>query len=98
MNEHALLQRITCDPRVVVGKPVIRGTRLSVEFILNLLAHDSTVPEILDEYDGLTRDDIQACLLFASQSLGDTTFMPLGETAAVGQRCGSVEGLLRGGH
>ena len=81
MNEQALLQRITCDPRVVAGKPVIRGTRLSVEFILNLLAHNATVPEILDEYDGLTRDDIQACLLFASQSMGDTTFMPLGETA-----------------
>ena len=81
MNEQALLQRITSDPRVVVGKPVIRGTRLTVEFILNLLAHDTTVQEILDEYDGLTRDDIQACLLFASQSMGDTTFMPLGETA-----------------
>ena len=66
---------------MVAGKPVIRGTRLSVEFILNLLAHNATVPEILDEYDGLTRDDIQACLLFASQSMGDTTFMPLGETA-----------------
>ncbi len=39
MNEHALLQRITCDPRVVVGKPIIRGTRLTVEFILNLLGH-----------------------------------------------------------
>ncbi len=70
MNEQALLQRITSDPRVVAGKPVIRGTRLTVEFILNLLAHDSTVPDILDEYEGLTRDDIQACLLFASQSLG----------------------------
>lgn len=81
MNEQALLQRISCDPRVVVGKPVIRGTRLTVEFILNLLAHGSTVPEILDEYDGLAPDDIQACLLFASQSLGNTTFMPLGETA-----------------
>ena len=68
MNEQLLLHRIACDPRVVAGKPVIRGTRLSVEFILNLLAHDATIPEILDEYDGLTRDDIQACLLFASQS------------------------------
>jgi uncharacterized protein (DUF433 family) len=81
MNEQRLLNRIACDPRVVVGKPVIKGTRLTVEFVLNLLAHDSTIQEILDEYDGLTREDIQACLLFASQSLGSTTFMPLAETA-----------------
>jgi uncharacterized protein (DUF433 family) len=52
----------------MVGKPVIRGTRLTVEYVLNLLAHDSTFQEILDEYDGLTKDDIQACLLFASRT------------------------------
>ena len=81
MNEQGLLHRIACDSRVVVGKPVIKGTRLTVEYVLNLLAQDSTVQEILDEYDGLTREDIHACLLFASQSLGGTTFMPLAETA-----------------
>lgn len=63
-----LLDRIVSDPRVMVGKPVIKGTRLTVEFILNLLAHDSTAEEILDEYDGLTREDIRACLRFASSS------------------------------
>jgi uncharacterized protein (DUF433 family) len=81
MSNEELLERITCDPNVVVGKPIIRGTRLTVEFILNLMAHGSTVPEILDEYAGLTQEDIQACLLFAAQSLGNTTFMPLAETA-----------------
>jgi uncharacterized protein (DUF433 family) len=81
MNEQRLLDRIACDPQVMVGKPVIRGTRLTVEYILNLMAHDSTIQEILDEYDGLTREDIQACLLFASQSMGNTSFMPLAETA-----------------
>ena len=80
MNEQRLLDRITCNSGVMVGKPVIKGTRLTVEYILNLLAHDSTVQEILDEYDGLTREDIQACLLFASESMGNTTFMPLAET------------------
>ena len=80
MNEQRLLDRIACNSQVVVGKPVIKGTRLTVEYILNLLAHDSTVQEILDEYDGLTREDIQACLHFASQSLGNTTFMPLTES------------------
>jgi len=50
----------------MVGKPVIQGTRLTVEFILNLLAHGATAKEILTEYNGLTQDDIQACILFAS--------------------------------
>ena len=77
MKDQELLQRITLDSRVMVGKPVIRGTRLSVEYILNLLAHGATVTEILEEYNGLTLEDIQACLLFATKSLGNTTFMPL---------------------
>jgi uncharacterized protein (DUF433 family) len=77
MNDEALLQRITINPKVMAGKPVIRGTRLTVEYILNLLAHGATVPEILSEYEGLTQEDIQACLLFATKSLEDTTFMPL---------------------
>ncbi len=81
MSDELLLHRIACDPRIVAGKPIIRGTRLTVEYILNLMAHDSTVSEILDEYDGVTLEDIQACLLFASRSMGQTTFMPLAETA-----------------
>lgn len=77
MNDQQLLQRIVADPKILVGKPVILGTRLSVEFILNLLAHGSTLEEILEEYDGLAIEDIQACLLFASQSLSNTSFRPL---------------------
>ena len=61
----------------MVGKPVIKNTRLTVEFILNLLAHGASISEILDEYKGLTREDILACLLFASRSLENTDFMPL---------------------
>lgn len=82
MNDKQLLERVVCNPKVMVGKPVIKGTRLTVEFILNLLAHGSTVEEILDEYEGLTAEDIQACLLFASQSLSSTAFMPLGADSA----------------
>jgi uncharacterized protein (DUF433 family) len=48
---------------------------------LNLLAHGTTVEEILSEYEGITQEDIQACLLFATRSLENTTFMPLAETA-----------------
>ena len=65
MNDETLLERITLNPKVMVGKPVIRGTRLTVEFILNLLAHGATPAEILEEYNGLTPEDIRACLLFA---------------------------------
>jgi len=77
MSDQELLDRVTVDPKVMVGKPVIKGTRLTVEYILNLLAHGAPVKEILDEYDGLTQEDIQACLLFASRSLENTAFMPL---------------------
>jgi uncharacterized protein (DUF433 family) len=77
MNETKLLNRISASPKVMTGKPVIKGTRLTVEFILNLLAHGATVQEILDEYKGLTAEDIQACILFASKALESTSFMPL---------------------
>jgi uncharacterized protein (DUF433 family) len=81
MKDENLLNRIAFNPKVMVGKPTIRGTRLTVEHILNLLAHGTTVEEILLEYEGVTQEDIQACLLFATRSLEDTTFMPLAETA-----------------
>lgn len=77
MKEQQLLERITVNPKVMVGKPVIKGTRLTVEYILNLLAHGATVAEILEEYKGITTEDIQACLLFATKSLENTAFMPL---------------------
>jgi uncharacterized protein (DUF433 family) len=77
MEDQLLLERITLNPKVMVGKPVIKGTRLTVEYILNLLAHGATSADILGEYDGLTQEDIQACLLFAARTLENTTFMPL---------------------
>ena len=77
MTDQALLERITLNPAVMTGKPVIRGTRLSVEFILGQLAHGATTAEIIAEYKGLTLEDIQACLLFAGESLSRTDFMPL---------------------
>jgi uncharacterized protein (DUF433 family) len=77
MTDQQLLERIILDPEVMVGKPVIKGTRLTVEFILNLLAHGASTTEIVEEYDGLSAEDIQACLLFAKNSLEHTAFMPL---------------------
>ncbi|TAE61068.1 MAG: DUF433 domain-containing protein [Nostocales cyanobacterium] len=77
MIEQELLNRISINPKVMVGKPTIKGTRLTVEYILNLLAHGATVAEIIEEYEGLVESDIRACLLFASRSLESTSFMPL---------------------
>lgn len=77
MEDKQLLTRVTVVPEVMAGKPVIRGTRLTVEYVLNLLAHGATMDEILEEYQGVTPEDIQACLLFASKSLESDTFLPL---------------------
>ncbi len=77
MTEEQLLSRIVCDPKVMAGKPVIRGTRLTVDYILGLLGNGAPQDEILTEYDGLASEDIQACLLFAARSLSSTAFVPL---------------------
>jgi uncharacterized protein (DUF433 family) len=61
-----LSERIVLDPEVLAGKPVIRGTRLAVELILELLAAGQTEQELLANYAGLTREDILACLSYAS--------------------------------
>ena len=79
MSDKHLLERISINPKVMVGKPVIKETRSSVEYILNLLAHGSTNKDILNEYERLSPEDIQACLLFASRSMENTDFMPLSE-------------------
>lgn len=63
MDDRQLLSRITTNSEVMVGKPVIKGTRLTVQYILNLLGHGATIAEILEEYQGLEEEDIKACLL-----------------------------------
>ena len=75
--DQELLQRIVCDPAILGGKPVVRGTRLSVDYLLGLLAHGASYDEILGEYRGLEEADIHASLLFASRSLSSASFMPL---------------------
>ncbi len=61
--------RITVDPKVLVGKPVIRGTRLAVEFIVELLANGWTESQIIENYPGITHEDISACLHYATSVL-----------------------------
>ena len=58
--------RIILDPKILAGKPVIKGTRLAVEFIIDLLANGWTESEILNNYPRLSREDILACLGYAS--------------------------------
>ena len=69
MKDEKLLERIVINPKIMVGKPVIQGTRLTVEYVLNLLAHGARAEEILQEYKGLTQEDIQACILFTAKRL-----------------------------
>jgi len=59
--------RIVADPDVLVGKPVIKGTRISVELVMELLAASYTPDQIIEQCDHLTREDIQACLAYAKE-------------------------------
>jgi len=93
MQDQQLLEVITHYPQVMVGKPVIKGTRLTVAYILNLLAHGATSTEILAEYDWLTQEDMQACIVFAARTLENTTFVPL---AAEGAPAPNPDGLADG--
>ncbi len=70
-------EHITANPDVLVGKPVIKGTRLSVDFILELLAQGWPESEILRNYPGITLADIRACLAYASESLRLEKVYPL---------------------
>ena len=67
MERENLLSRITVNPSIFQGKPVIRGMRIKVENILALLEQGATVEEILQEYPDLEPDDIKACLAYARQ-------------------------------
>ena len=68
--------RITLDPAILAGKPVLRGTRLSVEFVIGLLADGWSETDILADYPGLNREDITACLAYARDILRSETVYP----------------------
>ena len=69
-------ERITLDPAILTGKPVVRGTRLSVEFIIGMMAEGWTEPDILSEYPGLYPEDIKACLAYARELLPSEKVFP----------------------
>ncbi len=76
MNEETTLARIVINPKVMGGKPIIKGTRLTVQYILKRLADGETVEELENEHEGLTKDDIHACFLFAANAVDTITFLP----------------------
>lgn len=76
-TEEELLRRIQIDPEVMVGKPVIRGTRIPVELIVRMLAQGIPESDILREYPRLQPEDIRAALTYVAQMLADEDILPL---------------------
>jgi len=72
-----MMKRIVSNPKILGGKPIIQGTRLSVDFILNLLASGASEKEILNDYQHITLEDIHACLAFAANSLKNDIYLEL---------------------
>lgn len=85
MNETELLQRITVNPQIFGGKPIVRGRRLAVEHVLSMLAAGDDFESILEGYPWLEREDIQACLVYARRHVANERIEPLiiAEGAAV---------------
>jgi len=71
-------QRITVDPTILVGKPIIRGLRISVEQILRALAHGVSAEELLEDYPELEPTDILACLDYAAERVAEEQVFPIG--------------------
>ena len=77
MSENELLSRITVNPRVFGGKPIIRGRRLAVEHVLGMLAAGDSTETLLAAYPWLEADDVRACLLYARKVVGEERIEPL---------------------
>ena len=77
MNENQLLERITVNPNIFRGKPIIRGHRLAVEHVLGMLAAGDSPETILEGYPWLEREDVQACLVYARRMVGHERIEPL---------------------
>ena len=81
MASRNLLDRIEINPRVMFGKPVIKGTRITVEQIVRKFSQSISIEEILGEFPRLTEKDIRAALAYAAKSLSTEEFRPLGAKA-----------------
>jgi uncharacterized protein (DUF433 family) len=72
MGQRAITDRIVQDPNILVGKPVVKGTRIAVEVVLDYLAHNPNFDELFADYPRLTMDDVKACLAFAHTLVQET--------------------------
>lgn len=70
-------ERIVLDPQILAGKPVVRGTRLAIEFLVGLLAQGWSEADVLRNYPGLTREDLLACLAYAQEALRSERVYPI---------------------
>lgn len=77
-----ILKRITIDPKIMVGKPVIKGTRIPVELVVKLVANGTTEEDILKDYPQLTKADIKASLLYAAKLVGNEEIYPVASSEA----------------
>lgn len=77
MTETKLLERITVNPKIFGGKPIIRGRRLAVEHVLGMLAAGDSPETIVDGYPWLELEDVQACLVYARRMVGHESIEPL---------------------
>jgi uncharacterized protein (DUF433 family) len=75
-QEDALLARITVNPEIFGGKPIVRGRRLAVEHVLGMLAAGDSIDDLQREYPWLERDDVQACLVYAKRLVGHERIEP----------------------
>jgi uncharacterized protein (DUF433 family) len=76
MNEDELLKRITINPKIFGGKPIIRGMRIAVEHVLGVLAAGATTAEIVEHYPYLEDADVRACLVYARRVVGHERVEP----------------------
>ena len=77
MDEKKLLERVTINPKIFGGKPIIRGRRLAVEHVLGMLAAGDTAETLLEGYPWLEPEDVQACLVYAHKLVGHERVEPL---------------------
>lgn len=83
MDETQLFQRITVNPQIFAGKPIVRGRRLAVEHVLGMLGAGDTFDVILQGYPWLEKEDIQACIVYARRVVGNERIEPLGVEPAM---------------
>ena len=71
-----LLDRVVINPKVMVGKPIIKGTRIPIDMIVKLVAQGMTIEEILEDYPKLSKEDVKAALLYSAEVVSGESILP----------------------